>query len=48
MEADALIRAARAEAKLTQAQLARRLGMSQPAIVKLERPGANPTANDCA
>jgi transcriptional regulator with XRE-family HTH domain len=43
MEADALIRAARAEAKLTQAQLARRLGTSQPAIVKLERPGANPT-----
>jgi transcriptional regulator with XRE-family HTH domain len=43
MEADALIRAARADAGLTQAQLARRLGMSQPAIVKLERPGANPT-----
>lgn len=43
MEADALIRAARAEANLTQAQLARRLGTSQPAIVKLERPGANPT-----
>jgi transcriptional regulator with XRE-family HTH domain len=43
MEPDALIRAARAEAKLTQAQLARRLGTSQPAIVKLERPGANPT-----
>jgi transcriptional regulator with XRE-family HTH domain len=43
MEAYALIRAARAEAKLTQAQLARRLGTSQPAIVKLERPGANPT-----
>jgi transcriptional regulator with XRE-family HTH domain len=43
MEADALIRAARAEAGLTQAQLARRLGTSQPAIVKLERPGANPT-----
>jgi transcriptional regulator with XRE-family HTH domain len=43
VEADALIRAASAEAKLTQAQLARRLGMSQPAIVELERPGANPT-----
>jgi transcriptional regulator with XRE-family HTH domain len=43
MEADALIRAARAEAGLTQAELARRLRTSQPAIVKLERPGANPT-----
>jgi transcriptional regulator with XRE-family HTH domain len=28
---------------MTQAQLARRLGTSQPAVVKLERPGANPT-----
>ena len=43
MDADALIRNARIEAGLTQAQLARRLGTSQPAIVKLERPGANPT-----
>ena len=43
MEADALIRHARAAAGLTQADLARRLGTSQPAIVKLERPGANPT-----
>jgi transcriptional regulator with XRE-family HTH domain len=43
VEADALIRAARAEAGLTQEQLARRLATSQPAIVKLERPGANPT-----
>jgi len=43
VEADALIRHARAEANLTQAELARRLGTSQPAIVKLERPGANPT-----
>jgi transcriptional regulator with XRE-family HTH domain len=43
MEADALIRAARSDAQLTQAQLAHRLGTSQPAIVKLERPGANPT-----
>jgi transcriptional regulator with XRE-family HTH domain len=43
MEADALVRRARRDAKLTQAQLARRLGMSQPAVVKLERPGANPT-----
>ena len=43
MEADALIRDARRAAGLTQAELGRRLGMSQPAIVKLERPGANPT-----
>jgi len=43
VEADDLIRHARGAAKLTQAQLARRLGTSQPAIVKLERPGANPT-----
>jgi transcriptional regulator with XRE-family HTH domain len=43
MEPDALIRHARGAAGLTQADLARRLGTSQPAIVKLERPGANPT-----
>ena len=43
MEAYALIRQARSAAGLTQADLARRLGTSQPAIVKLERPGANPT-----
>lgn len=43
MEAAALIRHARGRAGLTQAELARRLGTSQPAIVKLERPGANPT-----
>jgi transcriptional regulator with XRE-family HTH domain len=43
VEADALIRRARDAAQLTQAELARRLGMSQPAIAKLERPGANPT-----
>jgi transcriptional regulator with XRE-family HTH domain len=43
VQADTLIRNARTEAGLTQAQLARRLGTSQPAIVKLERPGANPT-----
>lgn len=43
MEADALVRQARTEAHLTQTELARRLGTSQPAIVKLERPGANPT-----
>jgi transcriptional regulator with XRE-family HTH domain len=43
MDADALIRKARNAAGLTQADLGRRLGTSQPAVVKLERPGANPT-----
>jgi transcriptional regulator with XRE-family HTH domain len=43
VEPDALVRDARRSAKLTQAQLAERLGMSQPAVAKLERPGANPT-----
>lgn len=28
---------------MTQAELADRLGTSQPAVAKLERPGANPT-----
>ena len=39
----ALIRSARIEAGLSQARLAQRLAMSQPAVAKLERPGANPT-----
>jgi transcriptional regulator with XRE-family HTH domain len=38
-----LLRNARREAGLTQAELARRLGVSQAAVAKLERPGANPT-----
>ena len=38
-----LLRDARTSAGLTQAQLARRLGVSQAAVAKLERPGANPT-----
>lgn len=42
-EAAALIRRARTEASLSQAALAQRLGMSQAAIAKLERPGSNPT-----
>jgi transcriptional regulator with XRE-family HTH domain len=40
---DELVRKARQSAGLTQAQLGQRLGMSQSAIAKLERPGANPT-----
>ncbi len=38
-----LLRASRRRAGLTQRQLALRLGVSQAAIAKLERPGANPT-----
>ncbi len=42
-EPAALLRDARRRAGLTQRQLALRLGISQAAIAKLERPGANPT-----
>lgn len=40
--AAALVKAARAQATLTQVDLARRLGVSQPVVARLERPGANP------
>ena len=43
MRPDLLIRDARREAGLTQAQLAAELGISQSAIAKLERAGCNPT-----
>ena len=43
MEPATLIRRARTEAGLTQEQLARRLGVSQAALARLERRGANPT-----
>jgi len=39
----ALLRDARRQAGLTQAELASRLGVSQAAVAKLERAGANPT-----
>ncbi len=39
----ALLRDARQQAGLTQAELARRLGVSQAAVARLERAGANPT-----
>jgi predicted transcriptional regulator len=44
-EAAALIRKTRSEAGLSQAALAQRLGVSQAAIAKLERPGSNPTVD---
>ncbi len=40
---DKLVRDARRRGGLTQAALGKRLGMTQSAIAKLERPGANPT-----
>ena len=40
-----LLKEARERAGLTQAQLAGRLGISQAAVAKLERPGANPTVD---
>lgn len=42
MDAASLIRQARREAALTQAQLAERAGTSQSEIARLESPGANP------
>jgi transcriptional regulator with XRE-family HTH domain len=41
--AASLIRRARADAAMTQAELATRAGLTQPAIARLERGGANPT-----
>ena len=38
-----LVRATRVQAGITQAELGRRLGMSQAAVARMERPGANPT-----
>ena len=43
MTAAVLIRTARTESGLTQVQLAARIGISQAALAKLERPGSNPT-----
>ena len=42
MSPGALIREARQEAGLTQAELAARLGTTQSAIARLERPDSNP------
>lgn len=38
-----LVRHARTSSGLTQAELGRRLGISQAAVAQLERPGANPS-----
>jgi transcriptional regulator with XRE-family HTH domain len=43
MPPSALLKIARTSAGLTQAELARRLGISQAAVAKLEGPRANPT-----
>jgi transcriptional regulator with XRE-family HTH domain len=43
VEAGKLLADARRAARLTQAELAQRLGVSQGAVAQLERPGANPT-----
>jgi predicted transcriptional regulator len=40
-----LLKDARRRSGLTQADLAQRLGISQAAVAKLERPGANPTVD---
>jgi transcriptional regulator with XRE-family HTH domain len=40
-----LVRQARINAGLTQAALAARLGATQAAVARLERPGANPTVD---
>jgi transcriptional regulator with XRE-family HTH domain len=42
-ESATLVRSARTEAGLTQAELAQRLGTTQTAVSRLERRGANPT-----
>lgn len=48
MSPSTLVREARRGAGLTQAQLAERLGTTQPVIARLERPGSNPTFDTVA
>lgn len=45
---EVLVREARLGARLTQAQLAQRLGTTQSAVARLERRGANPRINTVA
>jgi transcriptional regulator with XRE-family HTH domain len=45
MEASALVRKTRLRLRLTQSELADRLGKTQATVASLERPGANPTLN---
>jgi transcriptional regulator with XRE-family HTH domain len=42
-QAALLIRQARKRARLSQAQLAERMGTAQPAVARIERAGSNPT-----
>ena len=42
MTPDRLLREARRAAGLTQAEVARRMGTTQPVVARLEAPGANP------
>jgi transcriptional regulator with XRE-family HTH domain len=48
MTANRLIRESRQAAGLTQVELAERLGISQPALARMERPGANPAVGTLA
>jgi transcriptional regulator with XRE-family HTH domain len=48
LQAGPFIRALRHEAKLTQRQLATRIGTTQSAIAALERPDSNPTVRTLA
>ena len=48
MAPHALLRSARLQAGLTQAELAARAGTTQSAVARLERPGANPRVETLA